>query len=262
MGKSHEAPSSAARYLCSRLGVTPESMGWVEGGEVLKAFLNKTRNVESPSTQPEQESHFVWEDVPMGYERQEAPHQETATKKRNKPNNIILTEDWVANRFVKECGHVLRYCHSTGLWFKWDDNIWRKQETRLAFHWARLMVRNVTEYEEPKVRAVVGKTSFARGVESFAQCDPDVAVTIDNWDRDEWLLGTPSGTVDLRTGKLRAAKQEDGITKSTSAAPAHTGCPLCVKFLNETTGESVGASLRSGTIHRAQSADRCWPRAD
>jgi hypothetical protein len=57
-GKATSA-NSAARYLCSRLGVTPESMGWVEGGEVLKAFLNKTRNVESPSTQPEQESHFV-----------------------------------------------------------------------------------------------------------------------------------------------------------------------------------------------------------
>ena len=86
-------------------------------------------------------------------------------------------------------------------------------------------------------RTTVGKKSFANGVEGFAQRDPEVAVTIDNWDRDEWLLGTPSGTVDLKTGKLRPAKQEDGITKATSVAPANTGCPLWLKFLNETTGD-------------------------
>ena len=36
------------------------------------------------------------------------------------------------------------------------------------------------------------------------------------WDRDPWLLGTPGGTVDLRTGMLRPASPDDGITKVTS----------------------------------------------
>jgi putative DNA primase/helicase len=167
--------------------------------------------------------------------------QDRPRKRANRPNpnNVIITEDSAAVRFVEECGHLLRYCHSTGAWFKWDDNIWRKQETRLAFHWVRLMARELAEHEEPSTRAKVCKTSFASGVERFAQSDPEVAVTVDFWDRDEWLLGTPSGTVDLRTGALSPGKQADGITKATSVAPANTGCPLWLKFLNETTGNDA-----------------------
>ena len=61
-------------------------------------------------------------------------------------------------------------------------------------------------------------------------------MTISYWDKDPWLLGTPTGTVDLRTGTLRPARPEDGITKSTAVSPADTGCPLWLKFLTETTG--------------------------
>jgi putative DNA primase/helicase len=51
------------------------------------------------------------------------------------------------------------------------------------------------------------------------------------------LLGTPGGTVDLRTGELRPADPNDGITKSTAVTPTETvACPLWLKFLDEATG--------------------------
>jgi putative DNA primase/helicase len=37
------------------------------------------------------------------------------------------------------------------------------------------------------------------------------------------LLGTPGGTVDLRTGELRQAERKDMITKLTACAPADPG---------------------------------------
>jgi putative DNA primase/helicase len=59
---------------------------------------------------------------------------------------------------------------------------------------------------------------------------------VDYWDRDPLLLGTPGGTVDLRTGELSDGRRQDGITKLTSVAPSTDGCPAWLRFLEETTG--------------------------
>src|SRR5262249_23686331 len=66
--------------------------------------------------------------------------------------------------------------------------------------------------------------------------DPVFAVTADKWNTDPYLLGTPGGTVDLRTGSLRTAVPREYITKLTAVAPAETAdCPLWLRFLNEAT---------------------------
>ncbi len=88
-----------------------------------------------------------------------------------------------------------------------------------------------------KIRANVNKVSFASGSERFCKSDPKFAVTSAHWDRDVMLLGTPSGTVDLRTGEFRPSDQADGITKSTAVAPAPKAiCPLWLRFLKEASG--------------------------
>ena len=56
------------------------------------------------------------------------------------------------------------------------------------------------------------------------------------WDADPWLLGTPGGTVDLRTGLLRPARQADHITKSAAVTPAdRADCPQWLEFLDQAT---------------------------
>jgi len=51
------------------------------------------------------------------------------------------------------------------------------------------------------------------------------------------LLGTPGGTVDLRTGIIKPGDPADGITKATAVAPSdHTDCPVRDLFLREATG--------------------------
>jgi putative DNA primase/helicase len=83
----------------------------------------------------------------------------------------------------------------------------------------------------------LGKAAFAAGVERLAQSDRAFAVTADLFDRDPWLLGTPGGTVDLRTGELRAASLQDYISKQTRVTPAEPGTPhpLWTQFLKEFT---------------------------
>jgi putative DNA primase/helicase len=152
----------------------------------------------------------------------------------------VITEDSIASRFAEIFGAKLRYCHSTGAWFEWNDVVWRKNETKLAFHWARLLSRGLSENASPKEMKIAQKASFARAVEAFSQADIIFAVTIDNWDRDAFKLGTPGGTVDLITGTLLRANLDDGITKLTPVAPADTAdCPQWLKFLSESTGDDT-----------------------
>lgn len=151
--------------------------------------------------------------------------------------NDLLTEDNAAARFAELYDGKLRFCHDTGAWFEWTGAAWQRNRTGHAFNWARLLARNLAENEPDKVRYSTGKTSFARGVEAFSRTDPVFAVTADAWDRDTFLLGTPSGTVDLRTGILRPADPADGITRLAGCAPAHApDCPRWLQFLEEATG--------------------------
>jgi putative DNA primase/helicase len=154
------------------------------------------------------------------------------------PNDIV-TEDRAAQQFVELHGDKLRYCHSHGKWFQWNGFYWEINNTSLAFHAARELARQLAEDQDDRRRYKIEATSFAGGVERFAKCDPSVAVTMEFWDRDPWLLGTPGGTVDLRTGELRASSRDDGITKITAVTPNADGCPLWLRFLKEATANDA-----------------------
>lgn len=152
----------------------------------------------------------------------------------------LITESDVATRFVEIAADTLRYCHNTGAWFVWDGIVWRKNETKLVLDWAKRLAYVVSEGQKPKVAVTVRKASFARAVEALSQADQSLAVTIRHWDRDPYLLGTPGGTVNLRTGKLTPADKADGITKQVAVTPADDdNCPLWKQFLLETTGHDL-----------------------
>ncbi|WP_408592302.1 phage/plasmid primase, P4 family [Paracoccus marcusii] len=160
-----------------------------------------------------------------------------------------MTEDGVARAFTVAHADRLRFCHSSGRWHVWTGTHWRKEETKLAFNWAREISRARASVD-PRSSAAknLAKAAFAAAVERFAQADRAFAATADAWDKDHWLLGTPGGTVDLRTGELRESRQADMITKVTAAAPIPIesfdparDCPRWMAFLNQATGNDADA---------------------
>jgi P4 family phage/plasmid primase-like protien len=166
-----------------------------------------------------------------------------APKPKRKPqpeslDGFDLTEDGIALAFTKAHQDLLRYDHSIGKWFHWTGKAWRQDETKLAFSWARRTCRQLAKDAEAENAALrtLAKAATAAAVERFAQSDPALAVTSAIWDRDTFLLGTPDGTLDLRTGELRDPVREDHITKLTSVTPSvMPDCPLWLAFLNEVT---------------------------
>jgi putative DNA primase/helicase len=155
---------------------------------------------------------------------------------------MLVTEDGAAAEFAELYGNRLRFCHDTGAWFEWDGIAWRQNRTGVAFTWARLLARKLATNEPDRVRYTTSKTSFATGVEKFARADPVLAVTIDTWDTDPFLFGTPAGTVDLRTGVLRASDPAEGITKLAGCSPTKDAfCPRWLQFLDDATGKDEAA---------------------
>ena len=149
----------------------------------------------------------------------------------------VVTEDRVATEFAQACADRFRYCHHTGVWFEWTGKLWNRNESGVVRELIRELTRALSVGEEPKDLARVNKASFYSGVDKIAQGDKAFAVTSKHWDQDPMLLGTPAGTIDLRTGQLRAADPSDGITKSTAVAAAEkVDCPAWLAFLNDATG--------------------------
>jgi putative DNA primase/helicase len=149
----------------------------------------------------------------------------------------VVTQDGVALVFASRFEDALRFCHDTGAWFEWCGSHWRRDTTKRALQYARELAReNARDCKRSDLKDIK-RLTFASGVEQFARADPVFAVTADAWDPDPLLLGTPKGTVDLRTGDLRPSRPADGITRITSVAPAaEAECPLWLTFLEEATG--------------------------
>jgi putative DNA primase/helicase len=149
----------------------------------------------------------------------------------------LLTEDSVALAFAERHRDELRFDHHVGKWYVWNGARWQYEDTCLAFSQARTLVRELAKGMPEKVRLIASKAAFCGAVERFARADRAFATTSDAWDQDGYLLGTPAGTVDLRTGEIRQAVPEDYITKATAVAPAGSAdCPRWLQFLHEAAG--------------------------
>lgn len=131
----------------------------------------------------------------------------------------LITESDVADRYVDLFASEMRYDHSRGAWYVWNGSRWQQDETQLVLSRARRLAYVSSEGQEAKVQIATRKAAFARAVEGMARSDQRVAVTSSVWDRDDFALGTPDGTVDLLTGVLRGSKRDDLITKSTAVTP-------------------------------------------
>jgi putative DNA primase/helicase len=145
--------------------------------------------------------------------------------------------------FVRRHDVTFRYCNSTGVWFIWSGKAWRKDETQTALTEAGNLCNEIADVPGiPKLkRAWLRRLSSPLAVERYAQFHGALSVTAAIWDADPWLLGTPDGTVDLRTGELMEPNPDDHITKLTAVGPAATAdCPIWLRFLDEATGGKKG----------------------
>ncbi|MDZ7842604.1 MAG: phage/plasmid primase, P4 family [Gammaproteobacteria bacterium] len=183
--------------------------------------------------QAEQSRKSGEENAQKFFERQQRAHRRNGAQQEEPTHlQVPLTEDGIALAFAERHKESLQYDHTRSRWYHWDGARWKVETTQLAFDWARTLCR---EYNKGNQSNALPKIRTASAVEKFAQSDRRFAVTHEVWDADPWLLCTPGGTVDLRTGKLRNNRREDAITKITAVAPDDIEPCRWLQFLDEVT---------------------------
>jgi putative DNA primase/helicase len=145
------------------------------------------------------------------------------------------TDEALALQFSTDHAAELRHVSVWGKWMEWDGTRWKPDATLNTFNRARIICRRASsQCENAKVAAKVASASTVAAVERLAKADRRHAATVDQWDANPWLLNTPGGTVDLKTGKMRPHNPADHMTKMTAVAPGGE-CPMWRKFLAKVT---------------------------
>lgn len=141
-----------------------------------------------------------------------------------------FSDEAIAMRFAARHVADLRYVAAWGRWLNWDGKRWRFDDTLHAFDLARKICREAAaECNKPKAASALAAAKTVAAVERLAKADRRLAATVDQWDSDPWLLNTPAGVVDLRTGEMQPASPGDYLTRITSVAP-NSGAGIGVWF--------------------------------
>ncbi len=146
-----------------------------------------------------------------------------------------FSEDAIALKFSALYGDDLRYVAPWKKWLQWNGRHWAFDDTINVYDLARAVCRDEAERCDTKPEAKrIASAKTRASIESLARADRRHVATIDQWDADPWLLNTPTGVVDLRTGDIRSHRREDYCTKITAVSPGGD-CPLWCEFLKRST---------------------------
>ena len=171
-----------------------------------------------------------------------------------------FSDDALALRFADQHAGELRYVAEWSRWVRYDGVRWQFDDTLAVFDSVRVICRAAAaECNKARTAKELASAKTVAAVERLARSDRRLAATVDQWDADLWLLNTPKGVIDLRTGAMRAHRAEDYLTHMTAVAPEGE-CPLWHTFLDQVTGEGQGAARISATGLRLR-ADRLDARA-
>ncbi len=134
------------------------------------------------------------------------------------------SDEALANRFTARHRDDLKFVQTWGRWLVWDGNRWQLEDTLLVADHARALARDASsEILESngslKLANGVASAKTISAIERLARVDRQHASQTGDWDLAPWLLNTPTGTIDLRTGQARPHDRRDLITKMTAVGP-------------------------------------------
>lgn len=164
------------------------------------------------------------------------------------------TDTWVAENLAVRLAPVLRYVPEAGHWHVWNGHAWaldrlnraeyliRQALTVLAREVGRSAGNAKTKKDKERGYAFAAQL-YSRGALTKAvpelQAHPALTLTVESFDADPWVLNTPDGILDLRTGVHEPSDPARLLSKSTAVASAGGESPLWDAFLSTATGGDV-----------------------
>lgn len=151
------------------------------------------------------------------------------------------TEVGLAQSFVEQHHHDLCFVASSKKWIVWNGKRWVEDRTGRVTNLARQHCCKAYAHLEEKTNEQRAARSVARlntiaAVQRLAGVDCRIAAVSEQWDQAPWLLNTPDGTIDLRTGAMGPHDRTHHIMQMTAVGPGGDGdCPMFMRFLSEIT---------------------------
>lgn len=143
------------------------------------------------------------------------------------------TEASIARHVARKYEGRIAYEHTRKRWFVYANGLWAPDETGAVL---RLILCECESTGDKRLE----KHARVRGIEEIAKSLPELAITAAHLDGDLYLLGTPQGPVDLRTGQRIACDPRHYITMSAACAPSDMVTPIWTRFLADCTGGDTG----------------------
>lgn len=171
----------------------------------------------------DEEIEEILKPYPIGKEEENLKSQIKRIRQGN-PSEYTLSLN-----FTLKFKNKLNYCPRWDKWFLWNGNYWQEDDKNQSIEY---ICQVLQETDMPDFRR---RAATVKGVEFIIKSNSDLTSSPSDWDKNNWLLATPNGTVDLKTGLKRISYQEDKITKTTSISPQRIPIPKWFKFLLQTT---------------------------
>ena len=159
-----------------------------------------------------------------------------ATATPTQEASVWATDDALALSFTTRYAEDWRYCAAWGKWLLWEGRRWQADDTLLVQHLVRAVCRDAAlKADSHRLAAKLAASGTVGGVERLSRTDRQHAATADVWDANPYALNTPSGIVDLRSGRLRPHARGEHHTRLATATP-RSECPRWRAFLGDVTG--------------------------
>ncbi|MGW8954710.1 DNA primase family protein [Streptomyces sp. NPDC055709] len=169
-----------------------------------------------------------------------------------------LTDRGNAKLFVKLYANDYRHVPGLG-WYRWDTTRWQIDEDDTILWSAGDLAENLAQHDP---RGIVTSTTLAKhrrrslstaGINAMltqARTAPGMVLNSTRLDADPYVLCTPAGIVDLRTGLVRTADpNKDFHSRSTTTGPRPGPTPRWDRFLTDTFGDDTEGTEMIDYLH-------------
>jgi putative DNA primase/helicase len=153
-------------------------------------------------------------------------------KRQIRDDALAFSDEVLAQNFIERHLNDLRYTALWGQWLLWDGRRWMPDDKLATFSLVRKLCHEQARQAEGRDAKSIASAGTVAAIERLSRSDQRIAVSVNEWDADPWLLNTPAGTVDLRTGDIRMHSPGDKLTRITGVAPDRAcPIPLWTRFL-------------------------------
>ena len=261
-GQRHGTLVSFASTVLTKYGISEQAH---------ELYMQRVAQCEEPK--PDDEIERIWRDACNHYETKIAtnptyvsPPEYVAQQFAQDVEPSDYTDVGQAQLFIQHYGDRVRYSAATK-WLVYGGKKWDESELKAHGLAQKLTDRQLDEARKriKKARAaldkaveagdedaqqeakdalelakgfrayVLGRRKTSRISATLTEAEPAAEIDVMSLDADPFLLNTPDGTIDLKTGKMRPHNPNDYITKMTAVSPSHDGMELWLAFLDRMT---------------------------